>query len=299
MSTAVNSITLIFENDDLDNKPQIKNNPHATGFFYQRNENLYLISNWHVFSGRNSNTGQLINQERKMPIKIILDHFMKEDNTQVKSMVYDLYDDESTEQGRWLQHGIKGKEVDIGVLPINVNSSELHIYPINSMNQTDDMEVIIGTEVLIFGFPIEKYFTDMLAICTRGIVSSEPDLQVGSWGDKFLIHAYTFKGMSGSPVIIRQKIFSDTNGNLNCVSGGYATKFLGIYSGRHTDTKLEEDIRNALDNLKLDPTYKTLAKPLEEVLTGKNAVGLGVVWKKHLIDEIIDNGIMHNSLSSW
>ena len=31
---------------------------HATGFFYRKGDQLYLVSNWHVFSGRNTYTGQ-------------------------------------------------------------------------------------------------------------------------------------------------------------------------------------------------------------------------------------------------
>ncbi len=115
-------------------------------------------------------------------------------------------------------------------------------------------------DVFVLGFPI-RFFTDILPIWKRATLSTEYDFPVDGL-QKFLIDTATQKGMSGSPVILRQRGgYANTKGDM--VMGiTAATKFLGVYSGRYTDD---------------------LA-----------AVQLGVVWRKELIDEIINTGVAGN-----
>jgi hypothetical protein len=125
-----------------------------------------------------------------------------------------------------------------------------------------------GDDIFILGYP--KGITDYTGqpICKRATVASSPHL---GWGDQpqFLVDCASREGMSGAPVIFYNRNGSVTLGGSTFRTSGPATVFYGIYVGR------------------LGAVSEFEAQ-------------LGRVWKRSVIDEIIDRrefGIASDALS--
>jgi hypothetical protein len=236
-----------------DNNSQLS---HGTAFFYKKNDVYYLVTNWHNLSGRNSNTGQPLHKYGATPQHIgQYIHLECPPYFSNDLLVFKLYDING--KAFWKQHPIHGQNVDIAVLEVYPPNG-YKFYPINSMQMTTDMAIGVGMDVFVLGFPV-KLFTHIHPIWKRATIATEYAILVDGL-PKFLIDTATAKGMSGAPVIARsQNSYTCTNGNTNFGTGPY-TQFLGIYSGRSKGDELD-------------------------------TVQLGVVWRKELIDEIIDNGV--------
>ena len=157
----------------------------------------------------------------------------------------------------WQQHSVHGQKVDVAVIKLDL-VSELNPYPINEMPSVD-MQVDIGMDVFVLGFPI-KTFTGVFPIWTRGTIATEYDIYVDGM-PKFLIDTATQKGMSGSPVILRESNYTDSTDGQNKLSIPPAKRFLGVYSGRYGSN----------DSI---------------------SAQIGIVWRKEVIDEIIDAGVL-------
>jgi len=232
---------------------------YGTAFFYKRSNGIFLITNWHNLSGRNPISGQPMDTNGSIPDSISL-HFHLKDKlgTWSSLLSYKLYSEDHT--AIWLQHPIHGQKIDVAVMKIQI-PEELTVYAINEMPLADNMRIEIGMDVFVLGFPI-KFFTDIFPIWKKATIATEHAFDVDRL-PKFLIDTATQKGMSGSPVILRERsAYRSEEGDM--IMGGGATRFLGVYSGRYQDNS-EED-----DEIKLLKAQ------------------LGMVWKKIVIDEIID-----------
>lgn len=240
---------------------------HGTAFFYQQNDKFYLVTNWHNLSGRNHETKEYVSRKNQVePDSIgIQFHINGEKGTcTTEDFRYQLYDSQGT--ALWRQHKIYANQVDIGILEIKIPDNNFKLYPINIIPD-DDIPISVARNVFILGFP-QKLFTKICPIWKKATIASEYNIPIDNL-PKFLVDTDTFSGMSGSPVILREY------GSLLTTSGNYYsgnkpsyTRFLGIYSGRYP----AEDKDKKVDQYGGD-------------------VKLGIVWKKCLIDEIIQEGV--------
>ena len=115
----------------------------------------------------------------------------------------------------------------------------------------------IGSDCFIVGFPLSHPTTRETVVWKRATIATEYELDFNS-AACFLVDATTSKGMSGSPVFLRQTgQVRYATGETRMWIGGPETEFVGVYSGRY------------------------LSKDGSEL-------SLGYVWKRHLIDEMID-----------
>lgn len=231
--------------------PDLKS--HGAAFFYQENGEIYLITNWHNLAGRDANSGQPIDSTTgATPHSISLSlHSSKELGEWGNSGCFPLYDKDGT--ALWWEHPTYGRKVDIAVLKISI-PPEFRVYPLNELPSAN-IRVDIGMDVFILGFPI-RTFTGIFPIWKRGSIASEYDILVDGI-PKLLIDTATQKGMSGSPVIlIERRPYTDSVDGQTKFTTPYASKFLGIYSGRHGSDNIAE-------------------------------AQLGIVWRKELIDIII------------
>jgi len=225
---------------------------HGTAFFYKRRDEIYLVTNWHNLSGRNPLTGQSIKDVVPDNISVYL--HARNRPGEWGTETFPLYDNSTS---RWLQHSLQGQNVDVAILKISVSESSI-VYPVNEVASFDGMRVEVGMDIFVLGFPI-RLFTGIFPVWKRATVSTETDINVDGL-PKFLIDTATREGMSGSPVVVRQRgSYIDASGNM-IMGMASATKFLGVYSGRYGSDNLE-------------------------------GAQLGIVWKKELIDQIIDEGV--------
>lgn len=237
----------------------------ATGSLYQHKGQSYLVTNWHVLSGRNAENGTPLDSMGALPEKVSV--FFPKDGaigTSVKES-YSLKDD----RGKyvWLQHR-RGQEIDIALLPIDL-PKETSIVPVNSINEARGPRdfppyIHVGKEVFVLGFPSGVRNAGGLPIWKRASIASEPMIPVGDNEFKILIDTATREGMSGSPVIF----VGPPNANLRAdhtlqtVAFRPNKLFVGVYSGR---------------------------------IGGKDelAAQLGIVWKENAIREIVNDGVVY------
>lgn len=228
----------------------------ATGFIVVKDEQPYLITNWHVVSGRNPLTGQPSHQSGATPDTLHIPMLLStlRGRFEWKPIPQRLLKDGGA--AAWLEHPRFGRRVDVVALPLRDlgDEVELHPYPLDSGAM--QLPARVSEFVNIIGFPFGRAAGGAFAIWTKGAIASELEVDFDDL-PCFLIDARTREGQSGSPVIAYSP-----GGPTPMADGGLAfpegpiSNLLGVYSGR---INAESD--------------------------------LGLVWKVALITEILENGV--------
>lgn len=220
----------------------------ATAFATVKDGNrLYLITNRHVVTGRNNDTGVCIHSQGGIPDNLVVWHNAGGAIGNWLAVRCDLYDGDLP---RWIEHPTLGEKADFVALPIDFRT-DINVFAIGLGVQNVDMFVGPADPVSVIGFPFGFSATGRYAIWSTGFMASEPDLDQEGL-PLFYIDCRSRKGQSGSPV------YAHRNGGLvtlrdgNQVSYGHeVSTFLGVYSGRLNE---ESDIgrvwkREAIEQL--------------------------------------------------
>jgi hypothetical protein len=234
---------------------------HATGFFWRRNAEIYLITNWHVVTGTNPLDGK---SKGWCPESLRVSYFTKVEiqsdslNILFPSFEFSLYEDFNSPL--WLQHTM-ATEWGVDIVAIEVSS---HIKDKSLVSCVNDriyprLYHFAGSDIFVIGHPRPRAHTKypvVFPIWKRGSIASELVVAF-DMRPAFLIDSRTSGGMSGSPVFAR--VFGPAayaDGTLK-IDNILDSEFMGIYSGR-----LHDDENNA---------------------------SLGLVWHRNLIDQILDS----------
>lgn len=220
----------------------------GTGFIIIRNGINYLITNWHVVTGRDPNTGQPILSTGAVDPDTIGIWYHDANRLGSWHRKTERLIAPSSGSHQWREHPL-GKQVDVVALPLSTHS-DIKVYNLDISLAQTDLLLSPSEPVSIVGFPFGIAAAGKFPIWKTGHIASDIDL---NYEDKpvFLVDATTKRGMSGSPVFARRlgSIYRSSTGN---IGGRDVTRFLGIYSGR---------IRDQSD--------------------------VGMVWKHSVIDEIL------------
>jgi Trypsin-like peptidase domain len=214
----------------------------ATGFFYKRDDTLYLITNWHVVTGIDPTTmmpvedgplpetlvfyyKQSVVKGKPTPGAAAIANFPKQLN---------LYE---AGYAAWYEHSTR-QNVDVVALKLSQSDlGEFANIPVNEVDQSPELEVAAGMDCFVLGYPEGMIGPGRTPIWKRGSIASEPKY---NWREKpgFLIDTATRKGMSGAPVVARHSGILKVGSGPGLSGGdiiGTVTKFAGIYSGRIGD----------------------------------------------------------------
>jgi hypothetical protein len=245
----------------------------ATGFFWLKDDCFYLITNWHNVTGWDVISGQCLSASGAVPTHVQMPLLLKSDEFDVNNRAIrrrysiNLYDADGTPT--WLEHSVFGNRVDVVALKIALLDDDLISRPINTLAEFVDFDPNIGDDVFVLGYPGGIDAGHELALWKRGSIASHPAFDVDDL-PKMLIDTATRKGMSGSPVIVRQRgliVPRSHKGKAEGLSGeeliGQADQFLGVYSGRIGDDEF--------------------------------GLQLGIVWKASVLDEIVAKGKVGSS----
>ncbi len=203
----------------------------ATGFIVEHNSKYFLITNWHVFSGRNPETGLPLSTTAGIPDEVRIAHHLKDRLGTWKFQGESLVGPDGS--ARWLSHP-RGDRVDVAALELTNINKEIQIYPFNMKLADRNIGIHVAMTVSVIGFPFGLRANAFMPIWKTGHIASDPDLDYGG-RPAFLIDATTREGMSGSPVVIRTSgPYMNSEGTV-VVQTGAATRFLGVYSGRIHD----------------------------------------------------------------
>lgn len=205
----------------------------ATGFLVQKDDNIYLITNRHVVSGRDNETNECLDKKYSAipnKLKIYFPYF--ENNNYIwKNISWDLYDKE--EKPIWLEHPIYKGNIDVVAINLGTFDRSTFLHCLES-----EYKPIVTESVYIIGYPFGfnvnpengKY-----AIWSSASVASDPDLNLNINGKQlpaFLVDAKTRQGQSGSPVIYYSSNGVDRQDDGIAIYGGPIIHEIGIYSGR-------------------------------------------------------------------
>lgn len=190
---------------------------NATGFFFEREARLYLVTSHHVLFGKAS---------KHFPTRIEIElHTNPANIAEATNFSIPLYRDGKR---LWCQGLDASGEIDVGVIEIDrkaLPAKALYraFNPGHLLSNLDQVEV--GSSLLIVGFPLG--FHDALhhtPVVRQAIIASSFGLRFQGKGF-FLTDARTHRGSSGAPVVMRIAEPHQAHGDLPWM-------LLGIHSSR-------------------------------------------------------------------
>lgn len=205
----------------------------ATGSLWSHRKQFYLISNWHVISGRNPSNGQPMHREGGiLPNRISLTYWVngEEGKFEMQQRTFTYGPDQC------LQHRIFGRKFDIAAVPIDLDEfSNNGSHPCCLSARTADLGIGLSVtqDVFVVGFPGYDFYTGAVPIWKRGTIASEPNISLNGL-PCYLIDTATRGGMSGSPVYARFETEITLQGGFRIRPNGAGPFFelVGIYSSR-------------------------------------------------------------------
>ena len=232
----------------------------GTCFFLRKGSDYYLITNWHIVTGKNPITKTNLRPDGAIPNRLKIKVFKNQEIMEWTDLIINLQDINGN--NLWLKHPSHKEMVDVVALKVQIPGDYL-VFDIEHFIEpfNEDTVARIKDDVFIIGFPFGIKGGGELPIWKRASIASEPDVDIDEL-PKLFVDTATRPGMSGSPVIYKEKRAAGIcAGNPNLATtttfSFYFMQFVGVYSGRI----------GADDELKAQ---------------------LGIVWKSSAIKEIID-----------
>jgi len=126
----------------------------ATGFVAQYQGSDYLVTNWHVLSGRNPTTGQALDQPgASLPDRVHVLHNQSAGLGQWQSRVEPTLDPDG--RPLWLEHSTHGRRVDVAALRLT-QTQGVALYPHVLPAAGPQLAVGVSDGVSIVGFPFGR-----------------------------------------------------------------------------------------------------------------------------------------------
>ncbi|MXX77358.1 MAG: hypothetical protein F4210_09965 [Holophagales bacterium] len=236
----------------------------ASAFFFETGGASFLVTNWHVVSGRHFLNGEPLACPFVEPIRLTakLSSYEVGDRARGRFGVaphdVPLYDGEKPV---WFEHPELGSSCDVVAIPMGKPAScpdWMH----KAANRIDEPNIPVkpGCTVFVIGFPQALSVGFGLPLWKSGYIASEPHYDVelggqlsdfggqvdGSQVPAFFIDSQTRAGMSGAPVFARHFQpwdMKDPYGGFDMKAPGFwkrddvvlmgsGTQFVGCYSGR-------------------------------------------------------------------
>lgn len=190
---------------------------NASGFFFERDERLFLVTSRHVLIDRPS---------RHFPNRIEIEiHTDAADLGQSVAFSLPLYRDGRSE---WRQGTDAAGEIDVAMIEIEraalPEKALFHAFtPAHLLGSAGRVEV--GSSLLIVGFPLGFHDTlHHLPVVRQAMLASAYGMRFQGQG-YFLTDARTHRGTSGAPVVLRERGAPARHGPL-------PWKLLGVHSAR-------------------------------------------------------------------
>jgi hypothetical protein len=241
---------------------------NSSGFFWAHGDRTFLLTNWHVLSGRNALSGQPMAPHAGVPNRISFFSYRPIDGSETRNAYKVSYvsklltlEDLRTGQPRWLEHPTFGSRVDVAALDVTEAVADLDFVCANRLEGDRSTAFDAGAEVFILGFPFGRIPGASAPIWKRGNVALDPTVNPEGL-PKMLVDTATREGMSGSLVLTLLPVPEHDIRRADDTRPVYISRFptvIGVYSGRH---------------------YPDLER-----------AQLGIVWKRNTIEEIVATGV--------
>jgi len=207
----------------------------ATACLYRHENQVFLVTNWHVLSGRSSRDRAPLDRATLALPQEIRVHFPKEQ--QLDECVVETYPlNDQDGKPIWLEHPLSN-QVDVAALRINPPNG-IATFPVSDalrhlgVGKREDF-FFVTQDVWVVGYP-KNIRVGVMPIWKRATIAAEPRFSSANERHKILLDTATREGMSGSPVLYVNKnltpiTFDNTTQEVDFPS---AKVLLGIYSGR-------------------------------------------------------------------
>jgi S1-C subfamily serine protease len=202
----------------------------ASGFFFQREERLFLVTSRHVVIDEPS---------KHFPDRLEIEIHVDPGNiAQSTGFSIPLYRDG---QAVWRQGLDPGGEIDIAVIAIDREAlpatTVFRAFTVSHLHQPPH-QVEVGTSILVVGYPLGFHDTlHHMPVVRHAVVASSFGLRFEGQA-YFLTDARTHRGTSGAPVVLRIPDQEATQ------QGDLPWRLLGVHSARldvgTRDLKLDE-----------------------------------------------------------
>jgi S1-C subfamily serine protease len=207
---------------------------NATGFFFRREERLFLVTSRHVV---------LDEASQHRPDRLQIELHVDPDNVAATTpFSIPLY---QNQQPVWRQGSDAGGMIDVITLELDRGALPKHFLfhaftPTHLVQQLEQVEV--GTPVLIVGFPLGFHDTlHHLPVARQAVIASAFGIRFQGNG-YFLTDARMHRGTSGAPVVVRSPTAQAGRETL-------VWMLLGVHAGRldTSNRDIEQDDRLGLN----------------------------------------------------
>lgn len=242
----------------------------ASGFFFARDERLYVVTSRHVLIDKPSN-----HHPNRVEIEL---HIAQDNLTRTTGLSMLLYKDGKS---IWHQGRDAGGEIDVAVIEIDRSALPktvmLQAFTPEHL-QSSLSEVEVGSPLLIVGFPMGFHDTlHHLPVVRHAVIASSFGLRFQGLG-YFLTDARTHRGTSGAPVVMRNTgpVIGD---------GSLPWKLLGVHSASLDMLTREKDQDETLG--------LNCAWYADILMTLTNADDLPDAQRApHAADSVLSNGLL-------
>jgi hypothetical protein len=238
----------LLSNDGLDSVIS-----HGTGFYWHHAGTDFVVTNWHVLSGRNPFTGDRLSEKGFFPKKVRIygwSLMSRGDELEMKrpSWTVDIGDD-GLEIMR-IPPEVNGHIVDIAAIPITMGSAmekDLDeagqqkfgaLEPRVNLMGGDRISSQAGDDCMIIGYPLAQYTGLMLPVWKRGSLATDTSMAVDQ-SPAFLVDAATSPAMSGSPIFRRVSGLLRLDRTTGIIAEATGYEFVGVYAGRLESKELD------------------------------------------------------------
>jgi hypothetical protein len=226
----------------------------GSAFFWKHNGLPFLITNWHVVSGRNLFTGEQLSTRAFIPERIrFFGMTYKMDGLHVRffRQAWVLTLDEQARELLDRPPQANTVDVDLWGLPIpqdcvldrdpNRTGFRGSEYMSSFVNDHVVAEIATraGDDCFVLGYPLGNYAGLMPPLWKRGSIASDTNIGVDN-RPMFLVDGSTTSSMSGSPVFRRVSTGFSRDPHNNAVVENVNFAFLGVYAGRLQSAELAQ-----------------------------------------------------------
>ena len=204
---------------------------NATGFFFERDERLFLVTSRHVMIDKPS---------KHFPDRLEIELHIDADNVASSTgFSIPLY-----RKGKsvWRQGEDTAGEIDVAVIELEraalPKTTAYHAFTPKHLHDPED-QIEIGASLLIVGFPLGFHDTlHHMPVVRHAVIASSFGLRFQGEG-YFLTDARTHRGTSGAPVVMRRPAADLSLGDLPWM-------LLGVHSARLDEGTRDKEVDEAL-----------------------------------------------------
>lgn len=215
---------------------------NATAFLVEVKQELYLITNNHVFGGEYYIEEFKRDNGGKAPTDFPDTVYIRLYNRKLMNFNwYPVALNDSIGRHKWIKFYDNDKDpasiLDIAAIKLTDKfPADTAITILDTNIVRSSLSLRPGAELFVVGFPHKTGETTLYPFWKRGTIATDANLaDIGM--SKFYIDATTRQGMSGSPVFFRSTIVEGLTGGLDFYTSPM-TYFVGIYSAQNPTSEL-------------------------------------------------------------